>query len=109
VPEWMLVPQVCDRLTIEDKPLISIDALNDLRRMIDLQSFNNSLKAPGGAESPTGGQHGQQQKSNRVAAPAALRGRTDMDRASGIGTGALSDAVAPVVGKRSQNRRTEAE
>jgi hypothetical protein len=109
VPEWMLIPHVCDRLPIEDKPRISIDALNDLRRLIDAQSLNNSLKTPGRAEFPAGGQDGQRQKSSRVATPAALPGRTDLDRASGIRTGELSDAVAPVVGKRSQNRRTEAE
>ena len=104
VPEWMLIPQVCDRLTVEDKPRISIDALNDLRRLINAQSINSSLKTPGRAEFPAGGQDGQRQKSRHLATPAALRGRTDLDRTSGIRTGALSDAVAPVVGKRSQNR-----
>src|SRR5262245_26641473 len=29
VPEWMLLPQVCDRLVIEAEPRISIDALID--------------------------------------------------------------------------------
>ena len=109
VPEWMLIPQVCDRLTIEDKPRISIDALNDLRRLVNAQSLNNSLEAPGGAEFPAGGQDGQRQKSSRLATSAALRGRTDLDRASGIRAAAVSDAVAPVAGKRSENRRTEAE
>jgi hypothetical protein len=109
VPEWMLIPHVCDRLTIEDKPRISIDALIVLRRLINSQYLNHSLKAPGRAESPAGGQDGQRQKSSRLATPAALRGRTDLDRASGIGAGTLSDAVPPVAGKRSQNRRTEAE
>ena len=109
VPEWMLIPQVCDRLTVEDKPRISIDALHDLRRLIRAQSLNNSLKTPGRAEFPAGGQDGQRQESSRVATSAALRGRTDLDRASGIGAGALSDTVVPVVGKRPQNRRTEAQ
>ena len=102
----MLIPHVCGQLTVEDKPRISIDALADLRRLIDLQSLNHTFKAPGRAEFPAGGQDGQRQKSSRVATPAALRGRTDLGRASGIGAGELSDAVAPVAGKRSQNRRT---
>ena len=36
VPEWMLNPQVCDRLKTEDKPRISVGALMDLRRLIDV-------------------------------------------------------------------------
>jgi hypothetical protein len=109
VPEWMLNPQFCDRLSIEDKPRISIDALMDLRRLIDAQSLSSAAKAPAHAESPAGELHGQQQKSSRLATPVALRGRTDLDGASRIGAGTLSDAVAPTAGKRSKNRRTEAE
>jgi hypothetical protein len=105
----MLIPQVCDRLTIEDQPRISIDALNDLRRLTLAQSLNNILKPPDRAESSAGGQDGQRQKSSRLATPAALRGRTDLDRASRSGAGALPNAVAAVVGKRSQNQGTEAE
>ena len=104
----MLIPETCDRLTIEDKPRIRIDALIALRRLIDSQCLNNSLQAAGHAESPTGGHDGQQQKSSRSVAPAALRGRTDLDRASRIDTGTMSHAVAPVAGKRAQNRRVEA-
>ena len=103
VPEWMLIPETCDRLIIEDQPRISIDALIALRRL----SFHNAPKDRSCAESPTGGHDGQQQKSSRSAAPAALRGRTDLDRASRIGKGTLSHAVAPVAGKRAQNRRAE--
>jgi hypothetical protein len=108
VPEWMLIPQVCDRLTIADQARISVDALINLRRLIDSQRLNKSLKAPGRAESAAGGQDGQQPKSDRLATPPAFRRRTDLDPASRIGAGTLSDAVAPVAGKRSQNRRTEA-
>jgi hypothetical protein len=104
----MLIPQICDRLNIEDKPRLSIDALIDLRRLINSQFLNNGLKAPDRAESPAGGQDAQQQKSGRLAAPAALRGRTDLDRASRIGARTMSDAVAPVARKRSQKRRAEA-
>ena len=104
VPEWMLIPQTCDRLSVEDQSRISIDALIALRRLIDSQRFNNSLKAAGHAESPAGGQDGQQQKSSRLAIAAALRGGTDLDRASRIGAGTMSHAVVPVAGKHSQNR-----
>ena len=109
LPEWMMIPQVCDRLTIGEQPRISIDALIDLRRLIDAQCQISAPKAPGHAESPAGGLDEQQQKSSRLATPAALRGRTDLDRASRIGAGTLSYAVAPAAGKRSKNRRTEAE
>jgi hypothetical protein len=105
----MLTPQICDRLNIKDKPQISIDALIGLRRLIDSQCLNKHPEAPGRAESPAGGQDAQQPKSSRLATSAAFRRRTDLDRASRIGAGTLSHAVAPVAGKRSQNRRTEAE
>ena len=108
VPEWMLIPQTCDQLRIEDKPRISIDALIALRQLIDSQRLNHGLQTAGHAESPAGGQDGHQQKSSRLAVPAALRGRTDLDRASRIGKGTLLHAVAPVAGKRAQNRRAEA-
>ncbi len=45
----------------------------------------------------------------RVAAQAALRGRRDLDRASGIGKGTVPNPVAPNARKRSQERQGEAE
>jgi hypothetical protein len=109
VPEWMLIPQVCDRLTIEAEPRITIDALIDLRTLIDAQRLKNTSKDHCCAESPPGGQDAQQRKTERVAAQPALRGRRDLDRASRIGAGTLPKLVAPGAGKRSQNRRREAE
>jgi len=38
----MLLPQVCDRLVIEAEPRISIDALIDLRALIDAQRLKNT-------------------------------------------------------------------
>jgi hypothetical protein len=108
VPEWMLIPQVCDRLVIEAEPHITIDALIDVRALIDAQRLKNTSKEDCCAESPSGGQDAQQRKTERVAAQAALRGRRDLGRASRIGAGTLPTLVAPGVGKRSQNRRREA-
>ena len=110
VPEWMLLPQVCDRLVIEAEPRVSIDALIELRALIDAQSLKNTSKEDCCAESPSGGQDAQQRKSDRVAAQAPLRGgQRDLDRASRIGEGAVPKLVAPGAGKRAQNRRKGAE
>src|SRR5262249_37190714 len=87
IPEWMLIPQVCDRLTDEEEPRISIEGLIDLRRLIDAQCRKKAPKARSCAESPSGGQDAQQRKSRQLATPATLRGRRDLDEASRTGAG----------------------
>ena len=104
IPEWMLIPQVCDRLTDEEEPRISIEALIDLRRLIDAQSRKKAPETRSCAESPSGGQDAQQRKSHQLAAPAALRGRRDLDEASRTGAGTVPNLVAPGPGKRRQSR-----
>ena len=109
VPEWMLQPQVCDQLVIEAEPRISIDALIELRALIDAQRLKNTSKEDCCAESPSGGQDAQQRKPERVATQTALRGRRDLERAPRTGAGTVPRLVAPSAGKRSQSRRREAE
>ena len=109
VPDWMLNPQVCDRFTNEAEPRVSIDALFDLRRLIDAHHLGNASTGHGCAESPSGGKNAQQRKSVQVATQAALRGRRGLDHASGIGKGTVRGSVAPDARKRSQNRPREAE
>jgi len=48
-------------------------------------------------------------ESPSVATQAALRGRRDLDRASGIGKGAVRNSVARGARKRAQDRPREAE
>ena len=107
LPEWMLNPQACDRLSQEEKPRIAIDALLGLRRLIDAHRIKNATEDRICAESASGGQDAEQ-RSDRAAARAALRGGRNLDRTSGIDAGTLPNSVAPAVGKRSQNERTEA-
>ena len=109
VPDWMLSPQICDQFTNETDPRVSIDALFDLRRLIDAHHLGKASKDHGCAESPSGGKNAQQRKSVQVATQAALRRRRDLDRASGIGKGTVPNSVAPDARKRSQDRRTEAQ
>ena len=109
VPDWMLNPKVCDQFTNEAEPRVSIDALFGLRRLIDAHRLGTPPEDPGCAESPTGGKNAQQRKAGRVAVQAALRGRRDLDRASGIGKGTVPNPVAPGARKRPQDRQREAE
>ena len=109
IPEWMLNPQVCDRLRNEDQPRISVAALLDLRRLIDAQSFQNARQDRSCAESPTGGKDAQQRKADRVATSAALRRRGDLEPASRIRARTVPNTLAPGAGQRSQSRRREAE
>jgi hypothetical protein len=109
VPDWMLNPQVCDRFSNEAEPRVSMDALFQLRRLIDVHRHGEPPKDDGCAESPSGGKNAQQRKAGRVAAKAALRGRRDLDRASGIGKGTVPDPVVPDARKRSQDRQRETE
>ena len=108
VPDWMLNPQVCDRFTNEAEPRISIDALLELRRLIDAHRLGKTPKDHGCAESPSGGRNAQR-KSVLAATQAALRGRRDLDHTSGIGKGTVPNSVAPAARKRSQDRQREAE
>jgi hypothetical protein len=109
LPKWMLIPELCDRLSYEDRPRVGITALLELRRIIDDQRMERALDGHGCAESASGGQDAEHQgESDRAAAQAAVRGRGDLDRASGIHAGTLPRAVAPAFGKRSQQRRREA-
>ena len=110
LPKWMLTPELCDRLSYEDRPRIDITALLELRRLIDAQGVDRGFENLGCAESASGGQDAEQQgKSHRTAAQTAVRGRGDLDRASGIDAGTLPRTVAPTVGKRPQRRRQEAQ
>jgi hypothetical protein len=109
IPDWMLSPQVCDRFTNEAEPRVSIEALFDLRRLIDAHHLGKASTDRSCAKSPSGGKNGHQRKSVQVATQVALRRRRDLDRASGIDKGTVPDSVAPDARKRSQNRRTEAE
>src|SRR5205814_536829 len=109
LPEWMLTPELCDRLSYEDTPRVELPALLDLHRLIDAQRVDHASSGQLCGESASGGQDAEQQrKSHRDAAQAALRGRGDLDRASGIDAGTLPRPVAPAAGKRAQGRREEA-
>ena len=107
----MLTPELCDRLSYEDKPRIDITALLELRRLIDAQQVDCGVEDGCCAESASGGLDAEQQqvKSDRAAAQAAVRRRGDLDRTPGADPGTLSRAVAPTAGKRSQRRRLEAQ
>jgi hypothetical protein len=109
VPDWMLSPQICDQFTNETDPRVSIDALFDLRRLIDAHHLGKACTDRSCAKSPSGGKDAQQRESVQVATQAALRGRRDLDRASGVGKGTVPDSVAPDARKRSQDRQRGAE
>jgi hypothetical protein len=109
VPDWMLSAQVCDRFSNEAEPRVSIDALFDLRRLIDAQHLGKASTDRGRAKSPSGGKNAQQRKSVQVATQAALRRRRDLDRASGVGKGTVPNSVAPDARNRSQDRQRGAE
>jgi hypothetical protein len=108
LPEWMLSPQACDRLSHEERPRIAIDALFDLRGLIDAQHIKKASRDDSCAESPSGGQDAQQ-RSNRSAAQTALRGGRDLGRASEHDARTMPNSVAPTAGERSQNKCREAE
>ena len=99
----MLVPELCDRLSYEEKPRIGLEALIDLLRLIDSQCVVDT----GRAESASGGQDAEQQEGSHRAAQAAVRRRGDLDRTPGADPGTLPRTVAPTAGKRPQGRRRE--
>ena len=108
VPEWMLSPQVCQRLTDQLEPRIAIEALEELRRLIDAQTLVFGRDAGSGAESSAGGNHAQRRGTGLSPADASVRRQRDVERTSRAGTGKLSKPLAPVAGKRPGAQRTEA-
>jgi hypothetical protein len=109
VPEWMLNPLSCERLIDEAEPRVAISALVELRQLIDSQPLIPTRDFRSCAQYPTGGQHAQQRESERLAAETSLRGRGGLGHSSGGGPGTLSKPVHPTTGKRSPQRRMEAE
>ena len=64
----MLTPELCDRLSYEDRPRIDITALLELRRLIDALRVDRGFESLVCAESASGGQDAEQQgKSHRIA------------------------------------------
>jgi hypothetical protein len=108
VPEWMLSQQACQHLTDQMEPLIAIDALEELRRLVDSQTLTSDRGAGGCAESSAGGNHAQPGERESRAAGATVRRRRDLERASRAGPGTLPKPLAPVAGKRRRAKRTEA-
>ena len=108
VPEWMLSPQACQHLTDQAEPRIAIEALEELRRLIDAQTLVFDRDAGSGAESSAGGNHAQQRGTGLSPAGASVRRRRDVERTPRAGTGKLSKPLAPVAGERPSAPRTEA-
>ena len=100
IPEWMLSPHVCQHLTDQVEPRIAIEALEELRRLIDTQTLLADRDVCNCAESSAGGNHAQQRGRELPAAGASVRRRRDVERASRAGTGKLSKPLAPVTDKR---------
>jgi hypothetical protein len=110
IPEWMLKPEMSERVTSEATPRIAIGALTELRRCIDAQSLMKAgAELPSGAQSAGGGADAQQREPDGVATETSLRRRRGLGDASRAGAGTLSRAVGSAPGKRSQRERTEAE
>jgi len=108
VPEWMLNPQACQHLTDQAEPRIAVEALEELRRLIDAQTLVFGRDAGSGAESSAGGSHAQQRGTGLSPAGASVRRRRDVERTPRTRTGKLSKPLAPVAGERPSAQRTEA-
>ena len=108
VPEWMLSPQVCDQFTDEAEPRISIDALLDLRRLIDAQRLGKRLMIM--VVQNLHQEVTMHSKENPSLWQRKLRfeERRDLDHASGIGKGTMPNPVAPIARERAQERQREA-
>ena len=110
VPEWMLSPLVCEQLKEEAEPRIAIAALQELRRLLDIQPLVTRVRKPRCcAESSAGGAHAQQQECWLSAEKTSLRDRTSLGRASRADTRKLSKPVPRTAGDCSPEERTEAE
>jgi len=105
ITRWMLVPDLCDRLSYEEKPRIGLEALVDLRRLVDSQCVdgwrlcricNQEVKM-----------QKQQEGSHRVAAEAAVRRRGDFGPNYRSRPGELPRTLASTDEMRPRGRRQE--
>jgi len=108
IPEWMLSPEICERLRTEARPRISLDALIELRTLIAAQHSMVAGDRHGCAESSAGGQDAQPREAGRAAAQASLRRRRALDNIPRGGAETLPRALAGNVGQRSERTRREA-
>jgi len=67
VAEWMLNRQACQYLTDQPEARIAIEALEELRSLVDSQTLTSDRLTSGRAESSAGGNHAQPQKGKRRA------------------------------------------
>jgi hypothetical protein len=102
----MLDEEMCERLPQEAKPRIALNALAELRRLINSQSHSR-LDVDDCAQSATGGKGAQRPDSGGATAGAALRRRRNLDAAAGASTGTLPNSLEGTTGKRFEKPRRE--
>ena len=107
VPEWMLNPLVCECLTDEKEPRIAIDALWDLRQLLNEQIAASATPVSSRAESSTGGENAQRGLPNAATESPVRKERPDLDRDSQRRSRTLPKPVHPAVGDRSEKTRAE--
>ena len=75
VPTWMLDPLVCQQLTDEERPRLSVAALSELRALLDSQSVvvtTTTMTSHGGSQH-AGGDDAQPHRASTAATNADVR------------------------------------
>jgi hypothetical protein len=59
VPAWMLDPVFCERLVVEPRPRLGLEALRELRRLIEAHPVSRAVKggSTDDSSSPSGERH----------------------------------------------------
>jgi hypothetical protein len=107
VPEWMLNPLVCERLTDEQQPRIAIEALWDLRQLLNEQMTISPTQVSSCAESSTGGKNAQRRLPNTATESSVRKEPSDLDRDSRKRSRTLPKSVHPAVGRGFEKSRVE--
>jgi hypothetical protein len=94
IPEWMLSPVACGRLSDEAQPRIVLSALLALRRLLDEHAPATGKYSR--AKSSRGGEHAREEPTNDTAVAASVTPGPDLDSIARERSSELSGSARPV-------------
>ena len=110
VPTWMLDPLICQQLTDEEHPRLSVEALSDLRALLDSQRVVVTPTAINAeASQQAGGDDARPDRASTGTTDAEVRSTRPVADAPGAGTPAMPRSAGTITESRASRRGTDKE
>jgi hypothetical protein len=111
VPSWMLDPVVCQQLTDEEHPRLSVAALRDLRALLDNQpvvvTTTTAINSAGSQQA--GGEDARPDRVSTGTTDADVRPTRTLADTPGTGSQAVPGSGGPTAASRASGRGTHKE